>query len=97
MEEGKISRNKMMRDTRCLVQHVYLAIENVFGLLVCVLWYVARWSCLDSVKARGQVRWGICGLGPDAVMELDASKVNHWLRREAKRQNGEVARRVTYE
>jgi hypothetical protein len=50
MEESEIPRNKMMRDTRGLVQDVDLAVEHVFGLFVCVLGDVARGTCLDPVE-----------------------------------------------
>jgi hypothetical protein len=57
VEESKVSRNEMMSDTCRLVENIDLAIENILGLLVCVLWDVARGSSLDAVEAGGQVGW----------------------------------------
>jgi hypothetical protein len=51
VEERKVSGNKMVRDTRRLVQDVDLAIENVLGLFVCVLRNVALWAGLNLVEA----------------------------------------------
>jgi hypothetical protein len=53
VEERKVSGNKMMRDTRRLVQDVDLTVENVLGLFVCVLGNVALWTGLNLVEARG--------------------------------------------
>jgi hypothetical protein len=53
VEERKVSGNKMMRDTRRLVQDVDLAVENVLGLFVCVLGNVTLGPRLDLVEARG--------------------------------------------
>lgn len=51
VEESEISRNKIMSDTCCLIEDIDLSIQNVFCLLVCVLWDVARGSSLDAVEA----------------------------------------------
>lgn len=50
MEESKVACDKVMCDTSCLVEDVNLAVENIFGLLVCVLGNVAGGSCLDPVE-----------------------------------------------
>lgn len=51
MEESKITRNKMMRDVRCLVQNVDLAVENVLGLFVVVCRDVPCGAGFDAVEA----------------------------------------------
>jgi hypothetical protein len=57
VEESEVSRNEMMSDTCRLIENVDLAIQNVLGLLVCVLWDVTRGSSLDAIEAGGQVAW----------------------------------------
>jgi hypothetical protein len=53
VEERKVSSNKMVRDTRCLVQDVDLPVENVLGLFVVVFGDIAGRAGLDAVEAGG--------------------------------------------
>jgi hypothetical protein len=50
MEESEVSSNKVMRNTCGFVQHIDLAVENILGLFVRVLRYVACGPGLDSVE-----------------------------------------------
>jgi hypothetical protein len=76
MEESKISRNEMMCNACCLVQYVDLAVENVFGLFVCVWRDISCGSCLNPIESRGQVGWGVGGLSSDALEESDGLMID---------------------
>jgi hypothetical protein len=67
VEESKVASNKMMRDTRCLIQDVDLSVEDVLGLFVVVFGNVAGGAGLDAVEARGQICWRVFGLGADTA------------------------------
>ena len=70
MKESKVSSNKMVGDTSCLIQYIYLARENVFGFFVGVLGNVACGPCLDAIKSGGQISGGIGGLSSDSTTRL---------------------------
>ncbi len=67
MEESKVACDQVVCYACSLVEDINLAIEDVFGLLVCVLGDVACGAGLDAVEARGEVCWVVLGLCLDAM------------------------------